>query len=107
MEPALQAIKGHMVLGSLDPNARQSADWIGEYNESMNCQVKDQLVSQLVALNNKLNLLSPDLVHGDAERAEVQQQRENLYSEIKTPHGPRDTRANRARRQKQVWASRL
>ena len=57
--------------------------WIGEYNESMNCQAKDELVSQLVALNNKLNLLSPDLVHGDAERAEVQQQRENLYAEIK------------------------
>jgi hypothetical protein len=43
----------------------------------MNCDVKDELVSQLVALNNKLNLLSPDLVHGDEERAEVQQQREN------------------------------
>ena len=57
--------------------------WIGEYNESMNCQVKDELVSQLIALNNKLNLLSPDLVHGDGERAEVQQQRENLYAEIK------------------------
>jgi hypothetical protein len=57
--------------------------WIGEYNESMNCQAKDELVSQLVALNNKLNLLSPDLVHGDEERAEVQQQRENLYAEIK------------------------
>ena len=40
-------------------------------------------MSQLVALNNKLNLLSPDLVHGDEERAEVQQQRENLYAEIK------------------------
>ena len=49
----------------------------------MNCQVKDELVSQLVALNNKLNLLSPDLVHGDEARAEVQQQRENLYAEIK------------------------
>jgi hypothetical protein len=34
-------------------------------------------------LNNKLNLLSPDLVQGDEERAEVQQQRENLYAEIK------------------------
>ena len=49
----------------------------------MNCHVKDELVSQLIALNNKLNLLSPDLVHGDEERAEVQQQRENLYAEIK------------------------
>jgi hypothetical protein len=56
---------------------------IGEYNESMSCHVKDELVSQLIALNNKLNLLSPDLVHGDGERAEVQQQRENLYAEIK------------------------
>jgi hypothetical protein len=55
----------------------------GEYNESMNCQVKDELVGQLIVLNNKLNLLSPDLVHGDEERAEVQQQRENLYAEIK------------------------
>jgi hypothetical protein len=49
----------------------------------MNCQVKDELVSQLIALNNKLNLLSPDLVHGDEERAEVQQRRESLYAEIK------------------------
>jgi len=49
----------------------------------MNCQVKDELVSRLTALNNKLNLLSPDLVHGDEERAEVQQRRENLYAEIK------------------------
>jgi len=57
--------------------------WIGEYNEWMNCEEKDELVSQLVALNNKLNLLSPDLVHGDEERAQVQQQRENLYAEIK------------------------
>ena len=57
--------------------------WTREYNESMNCQVKDELVSRLVALNNKLNLLSPELVRGDEERAEVQQQRENLYAEIK------------------------
>jgi hypothetical protein len=53
------------------------------YNELMNCQVKDELVSQLIALNNKLNLLSPDLVHGDKERAEVQERRESLYAEIK------------------------
>ena len=56
---------------------------MGGYNELMNCQVKDQLVSRLIALNNKLNLLSPDLVHGDEERAEVQLERENLYAEIK------------------------
>jgi hypothetical protein len=30
----------------------------------MNCQVKDELVSQLIALNNKLDLVSPDLVDG-------------------------------------------
>ena len=75
-----------MVLAKTGTGA--ALDWrstriIGEYNETMNCQVKDELVSRLVALNNKLNLLSPDLVHGDEERAEVQQQRENLYSEIK------------------------
>src|SRR5258708_29472666 len=56
---------------------------IGEYNESMNCQVKDELVSQLIVLNNNLNLLSPDLVYGAEERAGVQQQRENLYAESK------------------------
>ena len=56
---------------------------MGEYNELMNCQVKDALVSRLIALNNKLNLLSPNLVHGDEERAEVQLQRENLYAELK------------------------
>jgi hypothetical protein len=49
----------------------------------MSCKVKDALVNQLIALNNKLNLLSPDLVHGDEERAEVQQRREILYAEIK------------------------
>jgi hypothetical protein len=66
-----------------DPVEIKSQASTGEYNESMKCQVKDELVSQLIALNNKLNLLSPDLVHGDEERAEVQQQRENLYAEIK------------------------
>jgi len=56
---------------------------MGEYNELMNCQVKDQRVSRLISFNNKHNLLSPDLVHGDEERAEVQLERENLYAEIK------------------------
>src|SRR5258708_32815175 len=55
-----------------DPVKNKIPVWMGEYNELMNCQVKDQLVSRLIALNNKLNLLSPDLVHGDEERAEVQ-----------------------------------
>src|SRR5258708_35739972 len=66
-----------------DPVKNKISVWVGEYNELMNCQVKDELVSQLIALNNKLNLLSPGLVHGDEERAEVQQRRESLYAEIK------------------------
>jgi hypothetical protein len=78
----------------------------GEYNESMNCQVKDELVSQLVALNNKLNLLSPDLVHGDEERAEVQQQRENLYAEIKH-HRAKGHEGKPCPAARQVWASQL
>jgi hypothetical protein len=49
----------------------------------MNCRVKDELVNQLTALNDKLNILSPDLVHGEEERADVQQRREVLYAEIK------------------------
>ena len=53
------------------------------YNELMNCRVKDELVRKLIALNNKLNLLSPELIHGDEDRAEVQQRRESLYAEIK------------------------
>src|SRR5260370_1883539 len=66
-----------------DPVKNKIAVWVGEYNELVNCEVKGELVSQLIALNSKLNLLSPDLVHGDEERAEVQQRRESLYAEIK------------------------
>jgi hypothetical protein len=47
------------------------------------CQVKDDLVNQLIALNNKLNTLSPALLRSEQAREEVQQQRENLYVEIK------------------------
>ena len=47
------------------------------------CNVKDDLVNQLIALNNKLNTLSPDLLHGEQARAEVQERRESLYVEIK------------------------
>jgi hypothetical protein len=47
------------------------------------CPVKDDLVNQLSALNNKLNTLSPDLVHSEQEREEIQQRRELLYIEIK------------------------
>jgi hypothetical protein len=56
---------------------------MGWYNELMGCHVKDELVKQLIALNSKLDLLSPHLVHGEEERAEVQQRRESLYAEIK------------------------
>ena len=78
-----------------------------KYNESMNCQVKDELVSQLLALNNKLNLLSPDLVHGEAERAEVQQQRENLYTEIKHHRAKGHEGKPCPTAAKQAWASHL
>ena len=47
------------------------------------CKVKDDLVNQLIALNNKLNTLSPALVRGEREQEEVQQQRESPYVEIK------------------------
>ena len=47
------------------------------------CQVKDDLVNQLIALNDKLNTLSPALLHSEHAREEVQRQRENLYVEIK------------------------
>ena len=49
----------------------------------LNCQVKDELVNHLIALNNKLNLLSPDLVQSEEERAAVEEQRGNLYADIK------------------------
>jgi len=86
--PVISRGNGPTIVWVKDPagnilSVLEAARMMREYNESMNCQVKDKLVSQLVALNNKLNLLSPDLVHGDEERAEVQQQRENLYAEIK------------------------
>jgi hypothetical protein len=47
------------------------------------CKVKDDLVNQLITLNNKLNTLSPDLLHSERARAEVQERRESLYVEIK------------------------
>ena len=47
------------------------------------CSVKDDLVNQLIALNNKLNTLSPALLHSEQARAEVQERRELLYVEIK------------------------
>ncbi len=47
------------------------------------CAVKDDLVNQLIALNDKLNTLSPALLRSEQAREEVQQQRENLYVGIK------------------------
>jgi hypothetical protein len=102
---ALQRTRGVAPAASIRMHF-QSPDWIGEYNESMNCLVKDELVSQLVALNNKLNLLSPDLVHGDKERAKVQQERENLYTEIKH-HRAKGHQGKPCPAAKQAWASRL
>ena len=47
------------------------------------CDVKDDLVNLLIALNNKLNTLSPAWLHSEQARAEVQERRESLYVEIK------------------------
>ena len=47
------------------------------------CRVKDDLVNQLVALNSKLNTLSPSLLRSEQARAEVQERRESLFVEIK------------------------
>ena len=47
------------------------------------CNVKDDLVNLLTALNDKLNTLSPSWLHSEQARAEVQKQRESLYIEIK------------------------
>jgi hypothetical protein len=49
----------------------------------INCKVKDDLVNQLIALNNKLNTLSPAWLRSQQARAVVQEQRESLYVEIK------------------------
>ena len=55
----------------------------GRMTSGNKCKVKDDLVNQLIALNNKLNTLSPDLLHSEQARAEVQERRESLYVEIK------------------------
>ena len=47
------------------------------------CKLKDDLVNQLIALNDKLNTLSPTFLHSEGARAEVQERRESLYVEIK------------------------
>lgn len=47
------------------------------------CKVKDDLVNEIIALNSKLNTLSPTFLHSQQARAEVQERRESLYVEIK------------------------
>ena len=47
------------------------------------CKVKDELVNRLMALNDKINSLSPAFLLSEDARAEVQQQRESLHVEIK------------------------
>ena len=47
------------------------------------CKVKDALVNELLLLNNKVNTLSPGLLHSEEARAQVQERREILYVEIK------------------------
>ena len=49
----------------------------------INCKVKDDLVNQLIVLNDKLNTLSPALLHSQQARAVVQERRESLYVELK------------------------
>jgi len=52
-------------------------------NPVSQCKVKDNLVNQLIALNSQRNTLSPALLRSEEGRAEVQEQREKLYVEIK------------------------
>jgi hypothetical protein len=47
------------------------------------CKIKDDLVNQLIALNNKLNTLSTSYVHNQQVRAEIQELRETLHVDIK------------------------
>jgi len=95
----------HIAEDKTPAECTQPGDGDSGYNELMNCQVKDELVSQLIALNNKLNLLSPDLVHGDKERSDVQERRESLYAEIKH-HRAKGHEGKPCPAARQVWASR-
>jgi len=95
----------HQFASHTPAECTQPGDGDRVYNELMNCQVKDELMSQLIALNNKLNLLSPDLVHGDKERAEVQERRESLQAEIKH-HRAKGHEGKPCPAARQVWASR-
>lgn len=47
------------------------------------CEVQDDLISELTALSNKLNTLSPNWVHDEQKRMKIQERRETLQVEIK------------------------
>jgi hypothetical protein len=68
--------------GSLEARHKSIMHLINMTITGTKCEVKDALVNQLVALNNKLNTLSPALVRSEQGRAEIQQQRERLHVEI-------------------------
>jgi hypothetical protein len=57
------------------------------------CKVKDDLVNQLITLNNKLNTLSPDLLHSEQKC----KNEEKAYTLKSSSIGPRDTKANLVR----------
>lgn len=47
------------------------------------CRVENDLVRELAALSDKLNMLSPTWVRSEEEREEIQQRRDALHIEIK------------------------
>jgi len=47
------------------------------------CKLRDELVNRLIALNNKVNMLSAAWLHSEQARAQVQEQRQELVAEIK------------------------
>ena len=47
------------------------------------CVMKDRLAKELTALNNKLNILSPDVVHTEEERMAVLNEREKLQLQMR------------------------
>jgi hypothetical protein len=52
-------------------------------NAPNGCRIQDDLVSELTSLSNKLNTLSPNWVHDEQERKDIQERREALQIEIK------------------------
>ena len=47
------------------------------------CKLKDDLLNRLMTLNNKLNILSTSWLHSEQARAQAQEQRQELFAEIK------------------------